>query len=135
VTHDRYLLDRVSTEILALDGKGSAAMFAELAQWERAQEQAARGLAEQKPTVTRVAPPSTPAKIRLSWKEQRELEGMETAILDAERLVEQLQTKVSDPVVLADHVKSHAAFDELARAQQQVENLYARWAELEGKRA
>src|SRR4051812_48062817 len=39
VTHDRYLLDRVSTEILALDGKGNAKMFAALAQWEAALEE------------------------------------------------------------------------------------------------
>ncbi|OGR47802.1 MAG: hypothetical protein A2X40_03920 [Elusimicrobia bacterium GWC2_65_9] len=34
VTHDRYLLDRVSKEILALDGKGAARSFADLSQWE-----------------------------------------------------------------------------------------------------
>ena len=42
VSHDRYLLDRVSKQILALDGKGNAGFFADLAQWEefRAQERA-----------------------------------------------------------------------------------------------
>src|SRR5205085_8848760 len=42
VTHDRYLLDRVSTEILALDGKGNASIYAELAQWEAAREVASQ---------------------------------------------------------------------------------------------
>jgi hypothetical protein len=41
---------------------------------------------------------------------------------------------VGDPAVLADHVKSHEAFAQLAAAEQEVERLYARWSELEGKR-
>ena len=34
VTHDRYLLDRVSTVVLGLDGQGSAESFADYGQWE-----------------------------------------------------------------------------------------------------
>src|SRR5439155_15956069 len=42
VTHDRFLLDRVSTEILALDGIGGVRPFADLAQWQRARDEAQR---------------------------------------------------------------------------------------------
>jgi ATP-binding cassette subfamily F protein uup len=59
---------------------------------------------------------------------------MESAILDAEANVEALQARVSDPQVLADHVKSHEAFDQLAGAQHEVERLYARWAELDARK-
>ena len=34
VTHDRYLLDRVSTTVLGLDGRGGAETFADYSQWE-----------------------------------------------------------------------------------------------------
>ncbi len=139
VTHDRYLLDRVSTEILALDGAGSAAMYAELAQWEQAREVAARGAAKEATpksstsSSAKLQAAAAPAKKRLSWNEQRELEGMETAILVAETRVEAAQAAVNNPAILADHVKSHAAYDELAKAQHEVERLYARWAELDQK--
>ena len=36
VTHDRYLLDRVSTAVLGLDGRGGAQLFADYWQWEQA---------------------------------------------------------------------------------------------------
>ncbi|HTO12411.1 MAG TPA: ABC-F family ATP-binding cassette domain-containing protein, partial [Candidatus Binatia bacterium] len=36
VTHDRFMLERVSTVILALDGAGGAGTFADYAQWEAA---------------------------------------------------------------------------------------------------
>ena len=41
---------------------------------------------------------------------------------------------VSDPAVMADHVRLNEALHEVSAAQQEVERLYARWAELEGKR-
>src|SRR5207248_9571053 len=37
VTHDRYMLDRVSTAVLGLDGEGGARMFADYWQWEQAE--------------------------------------------------------------------------------------------------
>ena len=37
VTHDRYLLETVSTDLLALDGRGGSAHFASLDQWQAAQ--------------------------------------------------------------------------------------------------
>jgi ATP-binding cassette subfamily F protein uup len=139
VTHDRYLLDRVSTELLALDGNGNATMYAELAQWERARDEAQEAAREAAraaaPKAESAKPQSPPAKKRLSWNEQRELEGMEQAILEAETRAEALQATTSDPAILADHVRSHEAFDALAKAQHEVERLYARWAELEAKRA
>ncbi len=35
VTHDRYMLDRVSTVVLGLDGRGGAETFADYSQWEQ----------------------------------------------------------------------------------------------------
>jgi ATP-binding cassette subfamily F protein uup len=48
VTHDRYMLDRVSNVVLGLDGKGSAESFAHYAQWEQWQQtQPKRGIESQ----------------------------------------------------------------------------------------
>ena len=49
VTHDRFMLDRVSTELLALDGKGSVHWYASLAQWEAAQVEAERAEDRRRP--------------------------------------------------------------------------------------
>src|SRR5262249_21318678 len=57
VTHDRYLLESVSTVVLALDGQGGAEYFADYAQWE-----SARGSAPPppKPAAPKPAPPKPP---------------------------------------------------------------------------
>jgi ABC transport system ATP-binding/permease protein len=135
VTHDRYLLDRLSTSLLSLDGRGSAVEYVDLAQWEQAQ----KPVKAAKPAATKTPPPpkpkSRPASKRLTWNEQREWDGMESAIAAAEEQVAQHEAKLSDPALLADHRKMHTACDELAAAKSKVESLYARWQELEEKQA
>src|SRR5271168_575796 len=42
VTHDRYMLDRVSTVVLGLDGEGGAGLFADYPQWESWMEERAQ---------------------------------------------------------------------------------------------
>jgi ABC transport system ATP-binding/permease protein len=136
VTHDRYLLDRVSTEIVALDGRGKANLFADLSQWERARESAARAeSAAKKSPATPAARGESSGSKRLTWNEQRELEKMEETIHAAEALVASLQGAVADPKILTDYAKSHEAYERLAQAQQEVERLYERWADLSAKQS
>ena len=128
VTHDRYLLETVSTDLLALDGGGGASHFASLDQWEAAQ--ASPPLA---------APPkpkaAVPSANRLSTAERRELAGMEAKIEAAEQEVAALQRQMEDPAVASDAVKLHEVWNELPKAQERVVVLYARWEELEARQA
>jgi ATP-binding cassette subfamily F protein uup len=133
VTHDRFMLDRLSTELLALDGEGGAATYASLVQWETARESKTtiEKTGRAKPQAA-VAP--APLKRKLSWNEQRELEKMEEEILKAESNLETLQHAMSDPSVAADHAKMRDVCTRADAAQQRVTQLYTRWQELEGKR-
>jgi ATP-binding cassette subfamily F protein uup len=72
---------------------------------------------------------------RLSFKEQRELEGMEAAIEAAERAHAAAEARVADPATAADHQRMAEACRQLEAAQAAVAGLYARWQELESKRA
>ena len=134
VTHDRYLLDRVSTRILALDGKGGAVAYAGYEQWE-----AARAIEAELPTKpaakrTERAPESEKARSRkLGYQDQREWDAMESRILEAEARLEAAEASAADPGVATDHQALQARHAELAAAQAEVDRLYARWAELEAK--
>ena len=69
---------------------------------------------------------------RLSYKEQRELEQVERAIMQAEAEVARLEQALSDPALYADTPDQVAAVTAAFRdAGAKVESLYARWAELE----
>ncbi|HEV2856323.1 MAG TPA: ABC-F family ATP-binding cassette domain-containing protein [Thermoanaerobaculia bacterium] len=131
VTHDRFLLESVSTFVLALDGRGGATYFADYTQWE-----AARAAA---PTPARpAAPKPAPAKPakdpkRLTYKERQEWERMEEAILEAEDRLASAQSAVEDPAVATDPKALQERCEALETARREVERLYARWAELEEK--
>jgi ABC transport system ATP-binding/permease protein len=135
VTHDRAMLARLSTHILALDGKGGARMFAEYDQWEAAQKKApkaAKPVESVKEVAKAAETPKPPAtKKKLTYNEQRELAGMEKAIEVAETLVGELQAQMGDPKVLGDPRRMQQVCTDLAAAEAKVAGLYARWQELE----
>jgi ATP-binding cassette subfamily F protein uup len=135
VTHDRFLFDRVSTSVLALDGRGGATTYADYAQWEearRAEERAARAADERRETAATRARPA-PAVKRLSYLEQREWDAMEERILEAEAELERCQAAAADPAIASQADEVAVRYRALEAAQQEVERLYARWAELEEK--
>ncbi len=130
VTHDRYMLDRVSNVVLGLDGAGGAGSFADYGQWEEWQR-ASR--------VPKSASPSAPAssapgkKKKLSYLEQRDWETIEVRIEEAEALVAAKQARLHDPAVATDAALLHAAMEEATAAQEAVDALYERWGELGAK--
>ncbi|MBW8873737.1 MAG: ABC-F family ATP-binding cassette domain-containing protein [Acidobacteria bacterium] len=131
VTHDRFLLESVSSVVLALDGRGGATFFADYTQWE-----AARAFTPPAPKpAARTVTPSKPAKDpkRLTYREKQEWEQMERMILEAEDRLAVSQAAVEDPVVATDPKALQERCEALETARQEVERLYARWAELEEK--
>ena len=130
VTHDRFLLDRVSTLLLALDGNGGCLFFADYAQWEAARLRAA---SEIRQSVPKPPPREARPAPRFSSREKREWEQMEQKILEAEELLDERQRVLEDPAVASDPAALQQRYEALAAARATVDTLYARWAELEEK--
>ncbi|CAE6719006.1 ABC-F family ATP-binding cassette domain-containing protein [Nitrospira defluvii] len=142
VTHDRWLLDRVSTMLLALDGTGRVEWFADYAQWESAQERVAESETSANKETTASATTDEGAGTttirkpkKLSYREQKEWGAIEDSILKAEELVANCQDALQDPAVVSNAAELQARSEALVAAQAEVERLYARWAELDEKRA
>ncbi len=134
VTHDRYMLDRVSTIVLGLDGQGGTETFADYAQWEqwrgvREEESSPANAAEKKVETA----PAVGGKKKLSYLEAREFAGIETAVETAEERLQTARDVVDDPAVSTDAARLTAALAEMEAAQEAVDTLYARWAELTEK--
>jgi ATP-binding cassette subfamily F protein uup len=130
VTHDRHLLDRVSTQVLALDGEGGAEFFADLAQW---QESRVLRIAPEKAPIDPLPERDAPAKRKLSYQEAREWESMEQRILDAEHEMATREAALQSPDVVSDPVKMREVYQRFESAREAADRLYARWAELEAK--
>ncbi|MGB7847839.1 MAG: ABC-F family ATP-binding cassette domain-containing protein [Candidatus Acidiferrum sp.] len=140
VTHDRYMLDRVSTVVLGLDGLGHAERFADYPQWEAWQSAQLAAAKSKMPVASQPAahhssplPSATPTKKKLSYKETRELETIEQRIADAEKQLQARHDSLLDPAVMSDGARLRTVSLEMEAAQKAIDNLYARWAELEAK--
>lgn len=136
VTHDRYMLDRVSTTVLGLDGKGDAAIFADYPQWEQWFLNQTAPKAEREPQPEKSATAgatAAPAKKKLSYLEAREFAGIEERVEAADARLDAAKARVSDPEVAVDAAKLTEALAEMEAAQADVDTLYARWAELTEK--
>jgi ABC transport system ATP-binding/permease protein len=137
VTHDRWLLDRVSTLLLALDGQGNAEWFADYAQWESSQERKAEEQALASTSrlckISRTDSGSTQKtkKTGLSYREQKEWAKMEQRILQAEDTIATCQAAVEDPAVASNAAVLQERSAALDAARTAAERLYVRWTELE----
>jgi ATP-binding cassette subfamily F protein uup len=132
VSHDRALMERLCTEVIALDGLGSVASYASLDQWLTAYQRAREPKSERASQPEKPKPPSPARPRKLSYREQQELEGMEAAILAAEARVVQCQARVEEAAT-AGHVALANACHALEEAHAAVDRLYRTWQELEAK--
>lgn len=139
VTHDRFMLDRVSTVVLGLDGLGSAERFADYSQWEtwqRAQSAAAGAKSAEgnrRLRLTGDEAPRAAAKKKLSYNEAREFAAIEGRIHEAEQMLHAKRAALEDPAITSDRMSLQNACTQLDEAQKSVDALYSRWAELEQK--
>ena len=138
VTHDRYMLDRVSTIVLGLDGLGGAERFADHSQWDAWQRPRQSKSNPNLSTGPRRSsapanPPSPAGKKKLSYMEGRELSTLEERIAAAEHLADARRGALEDPAITGDPALLREACAQLEEAQKTIDDLYARWAELEEK--
>jgi len=144
VTHDRFLLGRLSTDILALDGEGNGKHHASLDQWQRykndtakrkqAEKKAANAEAKKRQAEQAKAAAANAAGGsggKLSFKLQHELDNIEDIVGHNEEVLEKLKEKMNDPKVIKDHTSYGTVCANYSTAQEKVTQLYARWEELE----
>jgi ATP-binding cassette subfamily F protein uup len=127
ISHDRCLMDRVCTKILGLGAENEPQYFADYSQWELASQEVVGAKKESIPKVQLEPIPTPSSQKKLSYKEQRELEGMEQAILSVELEIESLQKQIDHPDSQSDAKKTLEAYQLLGEVQHKLEVLFERW--------
>jgi ATP-binding cassette subfamily F protein uup len=130
VSHDRYFLDRICDQIVAFEDGGVFVQPGNYSYYLEKRQQRERVPVRAAEPVTIATQPPRPRK--LSFKEQRELEGVEAAVLAAETRVAVLEQTLNEPGFYVTRAKEAPALvAEHAAAKAEVSRLYARWAELD----
>jgi ATP-binding cassette subfamily F protein uup len=137
ITHDRYLLDRVASQVLGIAG-GDAAIFGSYAQWDQYKKdknspaaKAAKKDAEPPNSDSATGPASRKTAKKLSYKDARDLSLIEENIAKAESLVEDTRRQIGSGEYATDATKLSELCSLLAVQEAEVERLYNRWQELE----
>jgi ATP-binding cassette subfamily F protein uup len=142
VTHDRYLLNRVSTTVLGLDGRGHTGRFADYGQWEdwieeQEAEQNNSGRTLSASSASTVSANSLPSqaggKKKLSYLEAREFAAIEQQVEVSDARLAAAHARVESPEIATNAAALQEALLELDAAQHENDALYARWAELTEK--
>ena len=143
VTHDRFMLDRVSTTVLGLDGRGEAERFADYSQWSAWKNQrnqkkrqglsprSAENAGEDAANILENS--ASQAKKKLSYLEAREYSTIEQDIAVADEELQLHRAALEDPAIAIDAVCLQQTMDAVADAEARVDALYLRWTELEAK--
>jgi ATP-binding cassette subfamily F protein uup len=130
VTHDRYFMDQVANQILALTGNdGEVQKFADYFQWEAWLATKPDDQKTTKESVQQLNPQKAKAK-KLSYKDQRDLDQMEGKILEAEQKLEAIKTQLTEPSVLNNYNQLTSLTADLEKQQKEVDQLYQRWNQL-----
>ena len=132
ISHDRALLDRACTAVLAFEGDGQVVRYASRLQALNAQQPVNAGGGE--PERTKTPTRKKAQRTGLSWKEQRELESLPEQLEQLEIERDRLGTQLSDPSTYQKaEVDAAALSAEFKAAEDAVLEAYARWESLEAR--
>ena len=139
ITHDRYLLDTLCDRLLTLepeeDRHGHARYFSDYAQWLSARSSSAvSAVSIDKPAAAKPSAPMPRRPGKLSYGEQRELDGMAERIQEAEDLEQELRQALEAPENVSNAEVLADLAERLDRAEADLLGLYERLDELETKK-
>jgi len=138
VSHDRDFLDRLTTSIIAVEGEGDVAEYPGgysdyLLQ--RPSKSKTEVKAVKKP-VAESAAAAPRVSVRLSSKEQRELDDLPVRLATLEKEIQVIETALADPALYAKDAQKFAKASELLAAKKSaLSDFELRWLELDEKRA
>jgi len=123
ITHDRYLMDKICTQILALGEGEEPKLYADYPQWEKAEKKSFK----EETKIKTIQAPLGPVKKKLSYKEQKELEGMEDSISLLEQEIASLSVQAEASSVHSDAKKQLEIYEKMGVSQKKLDDLYERW--------
>lgn len=148
VSHDRQFIDNTATECYLFEGEGRLNKYVG-GFFDAKQQQAnfwASKAVEEQAKVKKSEPPkeesavkndrtSKSKSVKLSYKEQRELEQLPQLLEELETKITALQAEIADPAFFQQaHDITDAKLKALADTEAELETAFLRWEELEEKK-
>jgi ABC transport system ATP-binding/permease protein len=127
ISHDRYFLNQVCDQFLALAVKPEGVIYHDFSAWEEEQKQ------KEKKVVKQDKPKPVQQVKKLSSQELKELKKIEDLICEQEKKAQSLEEKIAHVTSSADHTTLQDLYKELGACHETIETLFNRWDELDKK--
>ncbi len=132
VSHDREFIDNVVTSTLVFEHGGLNSYVGGYQDWLRQRPEPRREKTVKSAKPAAVAEQPAPARKKLSYKDQRELEQLPARIEQLEADLDAVQTRMSDPdFYKGEPADISAAQTRQSELEQQLEEAFSRWDELD----
>ncbi|WP_077928541.1 ATP-binding cassette domain-containing protein [Wohlfahrtiimonas populi] len=149
VSHDRAFIDKTVTSTLVFEGNGRISQYVggytDWLESSESQKYFAHTEAEQQKNIEKkvlvvekksVENETKVQKVKLSYKETRELETLPKLLETLEQEIDELsQQTQSGDFYQRNHLEQSKVLDELAKKNEALEEAFMRWEELEQKRS
>ncbi|PCI95948.1 ABC transporter ATP-binding protein [Candidatus Aerophobetes bacterium] len=130
ISHDRAIIDRVADNLVALDSNGGHSTFNDTEAWLQHRKKCALEKSRE-PSATKTK--TSVKKTKLSYKEKKELAKMEETLTALGEEIDALSAILADPAIQNDTDALQQTCQNLANKQEEVDEVYRRWQELEDK--
>ncbi|RYD80052.1 MAG: ABC transporter ATP-binding protein [Sphingobacteriales bacterium] len=130
VSHDRYLLDKMSDQLFIMEGEGVVKIYnGNYSEYRLSLEQPK--VKPEVKTITSTSQGQAPAKSvkKLSFKEQKELDESEKGIAETEAKIDELTESITK-IDATDYIKIQEVSGEIEKLKQKLDDYTMRWLEL-----
>ena len=128
VSHDRYLIDRLTDQLFIFEGDGNVPIYSgNYTDYRLEQEEPKKATKPVLKTEMINSAPET-QKRKLSFKEEKELQGLESEIEKVEKQIEGLTTELNSGIT--DHAQLSEIAIKIKDLKENIDNMTMRWLEL-----
>jgi len=132
VSHDRYLLDKMSEQLFIMEGNGEVTIYNGNYSEYRLSLDAAKEKPEVKKKETQISTPAPTAQKKLSYKEQKELEDLEDRIPQIESELEKLTQSLLD-IDSSNYIEIQLVTKSIETLNSEMDAVMERWLTLSEK--
>jgi len=128
VSHDRYLLDKLTEQLFIMEGDGNVKVFNGNYSSYRYELETAKQQAKAAAVVEKTQVKNQPKKSKLSFKELKEMETLEKEIAETENKIKSLSEEMDSGA--AEHQKLSELAQQIQALNNQLDEKSMRWIEL-----
>ena len=128
VSHDRYLLDKLTDQLFIMEGDGHVRIFNGNYSSYRYEQEIAKQQAKNTQIAEKAQPKNQPKKNKLPFKELKELENLNKEIGEIENKIKALTAELNSGI--SDHSKLGELARQIAVLNDQLDEKSMRWMEL-----